>query len=233
MTEERLHQGDVRCRLLFPKGMQDPCGTPGTQACSFWPNTCEEEQSRMMPKCRTDIGHSPHFLLLEEGAVFPPCGTDMGLLQCAENKDRGTGGNSTLSQSSALQHPEALEPGEQNSVPAVATELHGLGMQPWDALLDSPPLEMGEDDPFVANQRLALCVRPVLPPRLQLLLSRAKSLLQVLEEAQVPLSLCQEPCSHWSVCFHVSFWMFRLNLHFEVPQLCLFSGKCSLEEGSM
>lgn len=117
--------------------------------------------------------------------------------------------------------------------PCSETELHGLGMQPWDAPLDSPPLEMGEDDPFLANQHLALGVRPALPPGLQLLLSRAKSLLQVLEEAQVLLSLCEEPCSHWSICFHVSSWMFRLNLHIQVPQLCLFSGKCSLEEGSM
>lgn len=124
----------------------------------------------------------------------------MGLLQCAENQPRGSGGNSTWSQSSPLQSPEALEPGEQSCVPlwqpCCETEPHRLGMQPWDALLDSPPLQMGEDVPFLANQHLALCMRPVLLPGLQLLLSRAKPLVQVLEEAQVPLSLCEEPCSH-------------------------------------
>lgn len=97
------------------------------------------------------------------------------------------------------------------------TELHCSGMQPWDALLDSPLLEMGEDVPFLANQLLALCVRPVLLPGLQLSLSRAKSPAQVLEEAQVPLSLCEEPCSLWSVCFHVSPWMFRPEFAFSSP----------------
>lgn len=71
------------------------------------------------------------------------------------------------------------------------TELHCWEMQPWDVLLDSLPLEMGEEVPFLANQHLALCVRPALLPGLQLLLSRANTLAQVLEEAQVPLALCE------------------------------------------
>lgn len=101
-------------------------------------------------------------------------------------------------------------------------------MQAWDVLLDSPPLEMGEDVPFLAHQHLALCVRPALLPGLQLLLSRAKPPSQVLEEAQVPLSPCEE-------VFASMFLLgcSGLNLHFQVPQLCLFSGKCSPEEGSM
>lgn len=125
-----------------------------------------------------------------------PCGTDMGLLQHAENRDRGSGGNSTSSQSSALQHPETLEPGVSRTLCLLwqlccETELHCWGMQPWDVLLDSLPLEMGEEVPFLANQHLALCVRPALLPGLQLLLSRANTLAQVLEEAQVPLALCE------------------------------------------
>lgn len=120
----------------------------------------------------------------------------MGLLQHAENQDRGSGGNSTSSQSSALQHPEALEPEVSRTLcllwqPCCETELHCWGMQPWDVLLDSLPLEMGEEVPFLANQHLALCVRPALLPGLQLLLSRANTLAQVLEEAQVPLALCE------------------------------------------
>lgn len=90
-------------------------------------------------------------------------------------------------------------------------------MQPWDALLDSSPLEMGEDVPFLANQHLALCMRPVLLPGLQLLLSRVKPLVQVFEETQVPLPLCEEPCSHWSACFHVSPWMFKPEFAFSSP----------------
>lgn len=209
-------------QAALPKGMQSPSGTPGTQGSAFWLNT--EEQSRMKHpvgrageiQLENDVQiqgrHWPLFSFL--AAVGESCvPTLVGQTWGSSN----VCGNFTSSQSSALQHPEALEPREQNSVAAVQscceTELHWLGIQPWDALLDFPPLEMGEDVPFVAKQHLALCVRPVLPPGLQLLLTRATSLVQELEEAQVPLSLCEEPCSYWNA----SPWMFRPEFAFSSP----------------
>lgn len=49
MTEERLCQQDVGCRLLFPKEMQNPSGTLGTEGSAFWLNTEEEKKQDESP----------------------------------------------------------------------------------------------------------------------------------------------------------------------------------------